>query len=261
MRSHVITGGGGGVGQAIVARLVAGGDAVVVIDQAPTPDDPEDIPLVAEIQPGRLLWIAGDAADPETCERAVLLAETLAPLAGWVNCAAIFEDRFLHEDEREVLGIVGVNLALATAGCAAAVNGFRHSGTAGSIVNVSSHQAQRPVPGALPYVVAKAAVEGLTRAVAVDYGTDGIRCNAVALGSIITARLDDELRPALDGVHALGRLGTAQEVADVVAFLLSPASSLITGATIPVDGGRAILGTDPEARYPGLAARDATFRP
>lgn len=57
---------------------------------------------------------------------------------------------------------------------------------------------------------------------AVDYGPDGIRCNAVALGSIITARLDDELRPTLDAVHALGRLGTAQEVAEVVASCSVP---------------------------------------
>ena len=250
MRSHVITGGGGGVGHAIVERLLAGGDAVVVIDSAPNDDEPEDLPTVAEIQPGRLLWIAGDAADPEICDKAAVLAETLAPLGGWVNCAAIFEDRFLHADERDVLGIIGVNLSLATAGCAAAVGAFLHSGTGGSIVNVSSHQGQRPVPGALPYAVSKAALEGLTRAVAVDYGREGIRCNAVALGSISTPRLDDELRPELDLLHAIGRVGTAPEVAEVVAFLLSPASSLITGAVIPVDGGRSILGADPEARYP-----------
>ncbi|THG33080.1 SDR family NAD(P)-dependent oxidoreductase [Naasia lichenicola] len=250
MRSHVVTGGGGGVGQAIVERLLAVGDAVVILDRPLDDDEPDDVPAVAEIKPGRELWMAGDATDPETCERAALLAETLAPLGGWVNCAAIFDDRFLHEDERTALGIIGVNLALATAGCAAAVSAFRAAGTGGSIVNVSSHQAQRPVPGALPYAVAKAALEGLTRAVAVDYGLDGIRCNAVALGSIVTPRFDEGQRPELDRVHALGRVGTPQEAAEVIAFLLGPASSLVTGAVIPVDGGRSILGIDPESHRP-----------
>ena len=103
----------------------------------------------------------------------------------------------------------------------------------GSIVNVSSHQAQRAVRGALPYATAKAAVEGLTRALAVDVGPLGIRVNAVALGSIATARYDDLLgaagpdeRRAVEAqmarLHPLGRVGAEDEVAEVVAFLLSP---------------------------------------
>ena len=67
---------------------------------------------------------------------------------------------------------------------------FLAADRAGAIVNVSSHQAQRAVPGALPYATAKAAVEGLTRALAVDYGPRGIRTNAVALGSIVTERYE-----------------------------------------------------------------------
>jgi len=66
------------------------------------------------------------------------------------------------------------------------VRAFLAAGTGGAIVNVSSHQAQRGVRGALPYATAKAAIEGLTRALAVDYGPRGIRVNAVALGSITT---------------------------------------------------------------------------
>ena len=83
-----------------------------------------------------------------------------------------------------------LNLALAVAGSAAAIRRFLRDGTAGAIVNISSHQAQRPVPGALPYATAKSAIEGLTRALAVDYGPQAIRVNAVALGSIVTERHD-----------------------------------------------------------------------
>ena len=124
----------------------------------------------------------------------------------------------------------------------------------GAIVNVSSHQAQRPVRGALPYATAKAAVEGLTRALAVDYGPSGIRSNAVALGTIATDRYQILIQeqPAvgdeLQRLHPLGRVGTAAEVAEVVAYLLSDAASYINGAVVPVDGGRAAQGQDPEAR-------------
>ena len=89
-----------------------------------------------------------------------------------------------------MLDLITANLALAVTGCRVAVRHWLDAGRGGAIVNVSSHQAARPVRGALPYAVAKAAIEGLTRAVAVDYGPAGIRCNAVALGSIATARSD-----------------------------------------------------------------------
>ena len=147
----------------------------------------------------------------------------------------------------DVVALIAANLGLAVTGCAVAVRRFLAAGTAGAIVNVSSHQAQRPVPGALPYATAKAAIEGLTRALAVDYGPRGIRVNAVALGSVTTGRRgrrgDGGGRRAL---HPLGRAGTPAEVAAVVAHLLAP--GFVSGAVVPVDGGRAALGQDPEAR-------------
>ncbi|MDZ5443770.1 SDR family oxidoreductase [Micromonospora sp. 4G57] len=126
-------------------------------------------------------------------------------------------------------------------------------------MNVSSHQARRPVPGALPYATAKAAVEGLTRALAVEYGHRGIRTNAVALGSIATERHAeflarqepaeaDRVAAELARLHPVGRIGHTGEVADAVAFLLSPQAGFVNGVTLPVDGGRAVLGLDPEAR-------------
>ncbi len=113
----------------------------------------------------RVIPVVGDASDEAVANRAADLAEEAGPLSDWVNNAAVFRDASLHSaPTREVLDLVALNLGLAVVGCATAVRRFLAAGKGGAIVNVSSHQAQRAVPGALPNVTAKAATEGLTRA-------------------------------------------------------------------------------------------------
>ncbi|TDE89471.1 SDR family oxidoreductase [Occultella glacieicola] len=240
--SVVVTGGSGGIGRVIAERLARAGQ-VVTLDPAPPSHDHAGIEHVR-----------ADAADPEACREAARLAEARAPLRGWVNNAAIFADAGLGTATAAEIGdLIAANLTLALVGTHTAVGHFRTHARAGSIVNVSSHQAQRPVRGALPYATAKAAIEGLTRAAAVDHGPEGIRVNAVALGSITTERYEVYRRdhPGVDAqmaaLHPLGRVGRPVDVAEAIAFLLSSRSDFISGTVIPIDGGRSVLGLDPEA--------------
>jgi NAD(P)-dependent dehydrogenase (short-subunit alcohol dehydrogenase family) len=253
-RSYVVTGGGSGVGRAIAERLLADGGAVVVLDR-----DTAALGWASAHPPGaRIMPLAGDATVEAVTERAADLAQEAGRLAGWVNNAAVFRDAWLDAaPPGEVVRLVTANLSLAVTGCATAVRRFLAAGAGGAIVNVSSHQAQRAVRGAMPYSTAKAAVEGLTRALAVDYGPHGIRVNAVALGSIATQRYRDFLASQQPGaaarieeqmraLHPLGRVGRPEEAAAAVSYLLSAEASFISGAILPVDGGRSALGPDPE---------------
>jgi NAD(P)-dependent dehydrogenase (short-subunit alcohol dehydrogenase family) len=250
----VVTGGGRGVGRAIAERLLADGGTVVVVDR----DDAALGWVSDHPDRRRVIAVIGDASDETVTGQAADLAQAAGRLDGWVNNAAVFRDARLDAvPAREITDLIMANLSLAVTGCATAIRRFLAAGDGGAIVNVSSHQAQRAVRGALPYATAKAAVEGLTRALAVDYGPRGVRVNAVALGSIATeryqaflagqqpaaaARVEDQMR----ALHPLGRVGRPAEVAAAVSYLLSEDASFINGAILPVDGGRSVLGHDPE---------------
>lgn len=251
-RSYVVTGAGRGIGRAITERLLHDGGHVVGVDV-----DAEALRWLVEPAQQHAQMVVGSASDVAVAELAAQRAEDAAPLLGWVNNAAGSATSRSRGRPYEVVEQITANLAPTVVGSSVAVRRLLAAGRSGAIVNVSSHQAQRAVRGALAYATAKAGVEGLTRALAVDYGPSGIRVNAVALGSITTPRYETlradrsdqdaaDVSAEMARLHPLGRVGDPAEVAAVVSFLLSDEASFVNGAIIAVDGGRAAQGQDPE---------------
>lgn len=254
-RSYVVTGGGRGIGRAVVERLLGEGNIVVAIER-----DPDSLTWVDEHSAGpRVIAVVGDASDENVVERATDLAQAAGSFTGWVNNAAVFRDALLHSAAAHtILDLISMNLYPVIVGCRTAIRRFLASGTHGAIVNLSSHQARQAVPGSAAYATAKAAIEGLTRALAVEYGPRGIRVNAIAPGSVETERYEEFLRQKepeavarieqeMRLLHPLGRVARSQEIAAAIVYLLSEDASFINGATVPVDGGRSVLALDPES--------------
>lgn len=138
--------------------------------------------------------------------------------------------------------ILRVNLTSPAWLCRAAIPHMLAAGH-GSIVNVSSRQAERASPGLAPYAASKGGLNALTRSIAVDYGRRNIRCNALSVGYVENPRRDagmsPERRAELEGMH-LTRLGRAEDIAWAIVYLAGRESEFVTGALLPIDGGGTI---------------------
>jgi len=234
-RRALITGGASGIGAATCRKLVAEGAQVVVldVDEVAARRFADDIGVES---------IGADVADGDALTAAFDHAtELLGGLDTVVNNAGIGNVKPLHhytDDEWDRL--LGVNLRGVFNGIRAAVPLIIESG-GGAIVNLSSASGLRPTRGEAPYAAAQAGTVALTRSAALEYAPE-IRVNAVAPGFIDTpltrpAVEATDTRTELEAHTPLGRLGTAEEVADVIAFLCSDGSRYVTGQTIVVDGG------------------------
>ncbi len=228
----LVTGGRSGIGQAIAARLTQEG-ARVFTTQRGTDEAFEGI--------------AADFSDPDCPARVV--AEVIARagrLDVLVNNAGMMqesrvEDMSLADWQKNLT----VNLTAPFLMIQAALPHLRK--TRGSIVNTGSIEGLGSNPRHAAYCASKAGLHGLTRAVAVDHGAEGIRCNAIAPGWIDTElNLDfietmpdpDAFRRDIGNIHPVGRTGKPEEVAALAAFLAADESGFITGQVYTVDGGR-----------------------
>ena len=239
----IVTGGARGIGRAICEKLAAAGAAVVVADLNLEGAE-QTAGELAQAHGATVEAAAVDVSKAEDCQR--LVDETVkrhGRLDVLVNNAGITRDKLLArmtpEDWQLVLDI-NLNSVYACSRAAIRPMGKQRSGR---IVSIASVVGIMGNAGQCNYAASKAGIIGLTKSLAREVGGRGVTVNAVAPGFIATAMtevLPDDVKQGLMGNIPLGRLGTADEVADAVLFLSSPAAQYITGHVLNVDGGMAM---------------------
>ena len=240
----LVTGSTSGLGRAIAIEFAREGAAVVVTGR----DQPRGDAVVAEIAAagGSGWFLPADLGDEQACTDLVThAAERMNGLTVLVNNAAGggAPDGPIGDLTTEAWdAILRVDLTAPMWCARAAIPHMRRAGH-GAILNVSSRQAERASKGLAAYVAAKSGLNGLTRAIAVDYADDGIRCNTISPGYVLNDRRDaditDERRARYAGMH-LTRLGVATDVAHAAVYLASRESEFVTGINLQLDGGSSI---------------------
>jgi glucose 1-dehydrogenase len=250
-RCAVVTGSSSGIGRAIATRLAADGLWVLLADVRRDPltgGVPTD-EVIAQAG-GLCEYAEADVSSREDCDRLVALAvERSGSLDVLVNNAALagaHSKPLLKTNDEDFDAIIAVNLRGPFLLCRAAVRQMLtqppRRGTRGRIINITSQHGMVGAPGHSAYAVSKGGLVQLTRQVAVEHGRDGIICNAVAPGKIVTGTPGDLSREAETAAYVRGRtpfarLGDPGDVAAAVAFLASDDAAYISGVNLMVDGG------------------------
>ncbi len=241
-RVAVVTGGNAGIGEAIAQTFAREGAAVVITGRRQDELDR----AVHEItrRNGKAIAVAGSVTDDRHAEAVVNEAiQRFGSLDILINNAGVGEfGRRLHElDDETWTRVLDVNLTGVFRMTRAAVPEMLKRGR-GAIVNISSIASLVGIPYLPAYAASKGALDALTRAIAIDYAKDGVRCNVVNPGLIATPMAaplmanPEQLNPILDR-YPIRRPGQPEEVADMVLYLASDEALWVTGGTFTIDGG------------------------
>ncbi|WP_027351066.1 SDR family oxidoreductase [Halotalea alkalilenta] len=238
-KKAVVTAAGQGIGKAIAQRLVREGATVIATDL--------EITKLADIEGAQPALL--DVLDNEAI---AALAVELGTIDVLVNCAGyVHQGSLLECDERAWSHSLALNVGAMFHSCKAFLPGMLERG-GGSIINIASLASSlKGVPNRFAYGTTKAAVIGLTKSIAADYVTQGVRCNAICPGTIDSPSLRERIKTLASAqgrseadVHAefiarqpMGRLGSSEEIAALAAFLASDEAAFITGTTQVIDGG------------------------
>lgn len=224
----VVTGAASGIGKAVTDRLLADGYEVLGVDRQQQDERPG-------LHPARL-----DVLDVDGGRAAVAAVAERGPITGLVTSAGVSESRRVEDyDAERIAKGFEVNFMGTAAWLSIAIPHMRAAG-GGRIVTVASQLGERPVAQLGYYCAAKAAVMTLTKTAAVELAEDGIAVNCVCPGPTdtpLTAALAAGERQATVSRVPLGRMGTPNEIAEPIAFLLTEGASFITGSIVMVDGG------------------------